>query len=110
MIEPEFTLPQIRRLVKKDYQSHIARNLKAALAHIEIAKQKSITNKKMMWYDAEIKKPDHGQEIIFIDAIGMFKGVFYSKYQGVVYVNGSRKDQVRWESIHEWIEYPDRKL
>ena len=40
----------------------------------------------MRWFDAEQHKPLAGQEIIFIDAVGMYKGELYgNELKGVVF-------------------------
>jgi len=61
----------------------------------------------LRWFDAEQHKPLAGQEIIFIDAVGMYKGIFHFIRAGVVYVEGKEADTIEWEDIYQWIVFPD---
>lgn len=58
------------------------------------------------WIDAEIERPTTGQEIIFINAIGMCKGTFHTIGDGVVYVDNKQTDIINFDSIYQWIPYP----
>lgn len=65
---------------------------------------------RLTWIDAEKIKPLAGQEIIFIDAVGLFKGKFNAIRSGVVFVDGNNKDVIEWDDIYQWILYPDEFL
>ena len=60
---------------------------------------------KLHWIDAEKKRPSAGQDIIFIDAIGMYRGIFHALGSGKVYIHGKKSDNIEWEDIYQWIEY-----
>lgn len=64
---------------------------------------------RLRWLDAEKERPKAKQEIIFIDAVGMYRGAFSTMKSGQVIVAGSGKgnDIIDWEDIYQWIEYPE---
>lgn len=68
---------------------------------------KNKPKKRLKWYNAEHDKPIAGQEIIFIDNVGMCKGIYHAIRDGVVYVEGKESDTIEWQDIFQWIEYPE---
>jgi hypothetical protein len=58
------------------------------------------------WIEPESVRPIAGQKIIFVDAVGMFSGVYQPIKTGVVYVDGKMTDAVDWEDVYQWIPYP----
>jgi hypothetical protein len=73
-------------------------------------KDKTAKNKpknRLKWYNSEQDKPIAGQEIIFIDNVGMYKGTYHAIRDGVVYVENKASDTIEWEDIFQWIEYPE---
>lgn len=61
------------------------------------------------WIDAEKERPKAGQVILFIDAVGTFRGVYHVTRSGVVHVEGNKKDCIEWENIYQWVPYPKEK-
>lgn len=61
------------------------------------------------WLDPEKERPKAGSEIIFIDAVGMYRGVYHVTRSGVVHVHGNKSDCIEWENIYQWIPYPKEK-
>ena len=61
------------------------------------------------WINAEEKRPKSGQEIIFNDIVGMFRGIYYNHGNGVVQVDGKKSDTLQWHEIDSWIEHPLHK-
>lgn len=70
---------------------------------------KPVVKSRLRWLDAEKERPKAKQEIIFIDAVGMYKGIFSTMKSGQVIVAGGGKgnDIIDWEDIYQWIEYPE---
>lgn len=60
----------------------------------------------MYWIDSEKMKPTNGSEIIFEDAVGMFKGKYLNHGSGIVKVMGKPSDTLLWEDVYQWIYYP----
>lgn len=58
------------------------------------------------WKDPEKNKPEHGSEIIFIDAVGMYQGIFYNFWDGIVKIKGESKERIMWSNVYQWIYYP----
>ncbi|TVZ55613.1 hypothetical protein OD91_0868 [Lutibacter sp. Hel_I_33_5] len=76
---------------------------------ITLTKQLNLCDvtRTLQWIDAETERPSEKQAIIFIDNVGMFKGVFRTTKNGQVIVDGNSKDIIDWEDVHEWVNYPE---
>jgi hypothetical protein len=61
---------------------------------------------RLRWLDAEKERPKAKQEIIFIDAVGMYKGRYSTIGNGQVRVDDGT-DIIYWDNIYQWIEYPE---
>lgn len=59
-----------------------------------------------IWKDTETDKPKEGDKIIFENAVGMYRGIYYNRgTSGVVHICNS-KDQILWDEIYRWVLYP----
>lgn len=61
---------------------------------------------EIVWLNPEKVRPKHGNEIICTSAVGMFRGTFETTRDGLVKINGNKRDIVYWDDIFEWLPYP----